>query len=119
MVHFLSEKSTSLPTFYFSAFSFYIKFVSCFIMKEGQNLGRPRPSSATNQVGMECLRGHVHENAFPLLPRPDQAQILSALPPSGGLASDLALGLCHSQNWASGSPCAEWDCPGGSAMVSL
>lgn len=71
-------------------------------MKERQALGRPRPSRATNQAGVEVYIGTCLHTLFPLLPCPVEAQVrLSALPPWEAMASDLAMGLCCSQDGAS------------------
>lgn len=61
----------------------------CILLYHGRktNLGKAQ--------AIECqepsVHGHVHENAFALLPRPDQAQVLSVLE---AVAFTLAMGLC-------------------------
>lgn len=88
-VHFLSEKSTSLPTFYFSAFSCFINFVSFFIRTK---LGKAQAIKCHEPSRHGSLSMGLGVNAVPLLPRPEQTQILSALPPSGDHGFPFGLG---------------------------
>lgn len=101
-VYFLSEKSTSLPTFHFSAFSCYVNFVSFFIrtkLGKAQAIKCHEPSRhGSLSMGMGVKMPSL---CCPALSRPRSCQPCL---PREIMASPLALGLCCSQNWASGSP---------------